>query len=355
MELYQNKHLCPIESIHSCSKSSRYQRAVLKNGEINVHRKHVIKCFSNCFLALVEARWRWTLLFFFSAFTSNWLLFGTIYWCISFAHGDFLEKHLMNNPNSTEFAPCIENIYGFTSTFLFSIEIHTTVAYGRRSITLECPQTIIAMCLQCIVSSIFQSIMIGILFAKLTRPRARTQTILFSKYAVVAIRDTKFCLIFRVGDMRKSRILNIKPTLYILKWDTSHGSLECSEQIELKVEIVECESIFFLWPVHVVHVIDAESPFYSVSAADLLCSKLEILAVFEGIIESTGQPVQARASFTESDILWGQNFVPMITYRGDRLKFDVDFSKLSDVELLETPLCSANEYYSLISSFLPDT
>ncbi|CAH2046091.1 unnamed protein product, partial [Iphiclides podalirius] len=192
--------------------------------------------------------------------------------------------------------------------------------------------------------------MIGILFAKLTRPRARAQTILFSKYSVIMIRNARFCLMFRVGDIRKSRILNIKPTLYVLKWNTNFGNLQSAEQIELKVEIAECESIFFLWPVHIVHVIDADSPFYSMSAADLLCSKMEILAVFEGIIESTGQPVQARASFTESDILWGHSFVPMVSYKDDQLKFNVDFSKLSNLEQVETPLCSANEYYSLISS-----
>ncbi|XP_013170647.1 PREDICTED: G protein-activated inward rectifier potassium channel 4-like [Papilio xuthus] len=337
-------------SLSYCQKNQRQERAVLKTGEINVYRKQDSNFFSNCFLILVEARWRWTLFSFFLAFTTNWLLFGAIYWCISYTHGDFLEAHLPQNVNSTEFTPCIENIYGFTSTFLFSVEIHTTVAYGRRAITLECPQTITAMCLQCIVSSAFQSVMIGILFAKLTRPRARTRTILFSKYSVITLRDGQLCLIFRVGDIRKSRIINIKPTAYLLKWDSEFDNLLNEEQIELKVETVECESVFFLWPVHVVHMINEESPFYNMSAADLLCCKIEILAVFEGIIESTGQSIQARASYTETDILWGHNFVPMITFNDDKCKYNVDFSKISVVEQMETPLCSANEYNSLVAA-----
>ncbi|XP_068619403.1 G protein-activated inward rectifier potassium channel 4-like [Battus philenor] len=334
-------------------KNSRNERAVHRNGEINVHRKYGASFFSNCFLALVEARWRWTLLAFFLAFTGNWLFFGFVYWTISTIHGDFIGDHLPNNLNTTVFNPCIENIYDFTSTFLFSIEVHTTVAYGRRAITLECPQTILAMCLQCIVSSIFQSVMVGTLFAKLTRPRSRTRTMLFSKHSVVTVRDGALCLIFRVGDMRKSRILNIKPSAFILKFNTSSDDLINGEQVELKVEIVECESVFFLWPVHVVHKIDEHSPFYNISAADLLCSRLELLAVFEGIIESTGQPIQARASYTETDILWGHNFVPMVSYNDDICKYNVDFSKLSDVEQVETPLCSANEYYSLVKLHSP--
>ncbi|CAK1583240.1 unnamed protein product [Parnassius mnemosyne] len=344
----------PRNRLFNNQKHSRYQRAVLKNGEINVYHKHGMKFFSDFFLALVEVRWRWTLTFFFMAFTGNWLLFGFIYWIISYIHGDFIESHLPENLNTTYFTPCIENVFGFTSTFLFSVEVHTTVAYGRRSITLECPETIIAMCLQCIVSSIFQSVMIGILFAKLTRPIARTQTILFSKYSVITTRDAQLCLIFRVGDVRKSRILNIIPKAYVLRYNTDcENNISSEEQIELKVEIVECEPIFFLWPIHAVHVIDANSPFYRTSAADFLCSKVEIIVVFEGIIESTGQPIQARSSYTESDILWGHNFVYMVSYDSDKLKYNVDFSKLSEVEQVETPLCSAEEYDSLVRSLAP--
>ncbi|KAM3958850.1 G protein-activated inward rectifier potassium channel 4 [Aphomia sociella] len=218
------------------------------------------------------------------------------------------------NQNASEWTPCIENIYGFTSTFLFSVEVHTTVAYGKRAITLECPDAIFAMCIQCIFSAIFQSFMIGILFAKLTRPKARTQTILFSKNAIITIRDEKLCMIFRVGDMRKSRILNIKASMYVIKMDIGSNFLDDADQIELKAVLDGCESTFFLWPIAVVHVIDESSPLYRISAADLFCGSLEILVVFEGIIESTGQPVQARSSYTENDIIWGHRFVPLMKY-----------------------------------------
>ncbi|OWR46149.1 putative Inwardly rectifying k+ channel [Danaus plexippus plexippus] len=338
-----------------CSKSIRrkYLRAVFKSGEFNISSKATkgVKVFSNYFCLLLETRWRWTLLHFFAAFSCIWLFFGLIYYIISYNHGDFLEENLPPNQNISGFTPCVKNIYGFTSTFLFSVEVHTTVAYGKRAITLECANTIIAMCLQCIVSSFFQAIMVGILFAKLTRPRARTQTILFSKHAVIHLRNDKFCFIFRVGDMRKSRILNIQPKAYVIRLDTDNDSFNVTEQIELKLDFDECESAFFLWPITVVHVIDANSPFYRLSAADLLCCKMEIVVVFEGIIESTGQPVQARSSFTEYDILWGQRFVSMVGFNFDKLMYHVDFSKLSDVQRVDTPLCSPNEYDYLLNKF----
>lgn len=344
-------HLYFLENYRQTSTRSPTRRFVCKNGDFNIEK---IKLrpkgfFTGWFLSMVDARWRWTLLNFFAAFTANWLFFGFIYWSTALIHGDLSEDHLSNR--NTTWVPCIKNIYGFTSTFLFSVEVHTTVAYGKRAITLECPQTIIAMCLQCIVSSFFQAFLVGILFAKITRPKARTQTILFSKQAIVTLRNNQLCLIFRVGDMRKSRILNIKASVFVLKFDLDSECLNEFEQLDLKVNMDGCESTFFLWPVSVIHVIDETSPLYMVSATDLLCGKIEMLAVFEGIIESTGQPVQAKASYTENEILWGHRFRPMVETDRKKGVYEVDFSKLSDTEHVDTPLCSAYEYGSAISLY----
>lgn len=323
-------------------------RVVHKNGEFNVEKcsinRHGFGCVFNCFVTFVDARWRWTLLYFFMGFTGDWLFFALVYWFISYTHGDLREENLPLYQNVTGWTPCIEEIQGFTSTFLFSVEIHTTLAYGRRSITLECPQAIFTMCIQCIVSSFLQAFMVGILFAKLTRPKSRAQTILFSKQAIVSHRDEKLCFRFRVGDVRKSRILNVNITAYLLRFSTDSGTMYEFDQMEMKTSIDGCESMFFLWPLCVVHVIDERSPLYEISAADLLCGSIEILVVFEGIIESTGQSVQARSSYTEADILWGNRFIPMVKYNTAKRGYDVDFGKFCETEQVETPLCSAKEF-----------
>lgn len=56
-----------------------------------------------------------------------------------------------------------------------------------------------------------------------------------------------------------------------------------------------CESgVFFIWPLTVIHVIDKNSPLYAISAQELLHETLEIVAILEGTVESTGQTTQAR-------------------------------------------------------------
>lgn len=47
----------------------------------------------------------------------------------------------------------------------------------------------------------------GLIFAKLARAKKRNTTLLFSRNAVICLRDGEFCLLFRVGDIRKSHIL----------------------------------------------------------------------------------------------------------------------------------------------------
>lgn len=64
---------------------------------------------------------------------------------------------------------------------------------------------------------ILQAFMVGIVFAKLSRPKKRTQTLLFSRNAVICQRDGQSCLMFRVGDMRKSHIIEAHVRAQMIK------------------------------------------------------------------------------------------------------------------------------------------
>ena len=49
--------------------------------------------------------------------------------------------------------------------------------------------------------------MAGIVFAKLARPKARSNTVMFSKNAVITKRNGHLWLMFRLGNMRKSHLI----------------------------------------------------------------------------------------------------------------------------------------------------
>ncbi|XP_013143806.1 PREDICTED: G protein-activated inward rectifier potassium channel 3-like isoform X1 [Papilio polytes] len=333
---------------HGATRRTR-RRAILKNGECNILKSRIsqrrLRFLQDMFTTLVDAQWRWTLLVFTLSFILSWLGFALIWWLIAFTHGDLEVDHLPPMQESSNWKPCVFNIYDFTSCFLFSIETQHTIGYGSRTTTEECPKAIFIMCLQSIVGVMIQAFMVGIVFAKMTRPKHRTQTLLFSKYAVVCQRDGELCLMFRVGDLRKSHIIGASVRAQLIRSRTTkEGELLSHYQTELELNADGCDSnLFFIWPITMVHRINAESPFYGVSAADVLQERFEIVVILEGTIESTGQTTQARSSYTTSEIMWGHRFVPLVSYNRERQGYEVDYSKFDETSQVDTPLCSAKE------------
>ncbi|XP_078035972.1 uncharacterized protein LOC144469487 isoform X2 [Augochlora pura] len=321
------------------------KRVVFKHGDCNVVQGNVAKrrrrYLQDIFTTLVDAQWRWTLLVFSMNFLLSWLGFALIWWLIAYSHGD-LDPENYTNPNLT-FTPCIVDIRGFTSSFLFSIETQHTIGYGSKHPTDECPEAVFVICIQSMTGVILQAFMVGIVFAKLSRPKKRTQTLLFSRNAVICQRDGQPCLMFRVGDMRKSHIIEAHVRAQMIKRKvTREGELLPFFQTELKVGgDGEEDKIFFIWPTTIVHKINEQSPLYHISASDMLRERFEIVVMLEGVIESTGMTTQARSSYLPSEILWGHRFEHIITFKKETGEYEVNYTLFNNTYEVDTPLCSA--------------
>ncbi|XP_047529343.1 G protein-activated inward rectifier potassium channel 3-like isoform X2 [Vanessa atalanta] len=321
------------------------KRVIFKHGDCNVVQWNVAKrrrrYLQDIFTTLVDAQWRWTLLVFALSFILSWLLFALIWWLIIFTHGD------LNPPtNSSEvFIPCLNNVNSFTGCFLFSVETQHTIGYGSRTTNEECPEAIFVMCLQSIVGVFIQAFMVGIVFAKLSRPKKRAQTLLYSRNAVICLREGQLCLMFRVGDMRKSHIVEAHIRAQIIRRKiTREGEMLPFYQQELKVGADgEEDRLMFIWPMTIVHKINEKSPLYNLSASDMLRERFEIVVMLEGVIESTGMTTQARSSYLPSEIQWGHRFETMVSFRKDTGEYEVDYTRFNNTYEVDTPLCSAKQ------------
>lgn len=212
------------------------------------------------------------------------------------------------------------------------------------------------MCFQSIYGVISSAFMAGIVFAKMTRSKQRTQTLLFSKFAVICQRDGNLCLMFRVGDMRKSHIIGAGVRAQLIRTQTTkEGEVMSQHLTEMDIGSDECGSdIFFIWPMIIIHKIDENSPLYNMSATDLLQDKFEVVVILEGTVESTGQTTQARSSYLNTEILWGHRFDPVTNYNKERQAYEVDYKRFNETTQVDTPLCSAmelNEYYKIQDGF----
>uniref|UniRef100_A0A672FQG2 Potassium inwardly rectifying channel subfamily J member 4 n=1 Tax=Salarias fasciatus TaxID=181472 RepID=A0A672FQG2_SALFA len=318
-------------------------RFVKKNGQCNVvfnnmedkPRRYLADIFTTC----VDIRWRYLLLIFTTTFLLSWLLFGLIFWGVALAHGDFDLRE-----GKDEWRPCILHIQGFIGAFLFSIETQTTIGYGFRCVTEECPIAVVTVVVQSIVGCIIDSFMIGTIMAKMVRPKKRAQTLLFSHHAVIALRDGKLCLMWRLGNMRKSHIVEAHVRAQLIKPHmTVEGEYLPLEQTDIDVGYDDgLDRLFLVSPLVVVHEINKNSPLYNLSRADLQKEDFEIVVILEGMVEATAMTTQARSSYLAKEILWGHRFEPVVFEKGDR--YHVDYSRFHKTyEVPSTPLCSARE------------
>ncbi|XP_004519559.1 G protein-activated inward rectifier potassium channel 3 isoform X2 [Ceratitis capitata] len=336
------------------------RRAVFKNGDCNVMQKNLmrrhLRFMQDLYTTLVDSQWRWTLLVFALSFILSWLFFALLWWLIIYTHGDLEEMHLPDNQAESGWTPCVSAIHGFTSCFLFSIETQHTIGYGVRTTSEECPEAIFMMCFQSIFGVMTSAFMGGIVFAKMTRAKQRAQTLLFSKYAVICQRDGGLSLMFRVGDMRKSHIIGAAVRAQLIRTRTTkEGEVMSQHFTELEIGADECGSdLFFIWPMIIEHKIDENSPFYNMSATDILQDKFELVVILEGTVESTGQSTQARSSYLNTEILWGHRFDPVVLYNKDLQAYEIDYARFNETTQVDTPLCSAremNEIYKIQEGF----
>ncbi|XP_058057430.1 G protein-activated inward rectifier potassium channel 3-like [Anopheles bellator] len=327
------------------------KRVIFKQGDCNVIQGNMAKrrrrYLQDIFTTLVDIQWRWTLFVFACSFILSWLGFGAIWYLIALSHGDIQAVGVLIADESHK--PCVTYIYGFTSAFLYSLETQHTIGYGNRYITEACPEGIFILALQSITGVFIQAFMVGIVFAKLSRPKKRAQTLLFSKNAVICHRDGVPCLLFRVGDMRKSHIIEAHVTAQIIRRKTTkEGEILPFYQQNMEVS---CDGgddrLMFIWPTIVVHKIDRDSPLYSLSAQDMLRERFEIVVMLEGVVESTGMTTQARSSYLPSEILWGHRFESVVSFKRETGEYEVDYTTFNDTYEVDTPLCSARQLHDV--------
>ncbi|KAL1494202.1 hypothetical protein ABEB36_009834 [Hypothenemus hampei] len=295
------------------------------------------------YVKLVDATWMFTLTVFLLVLFLSWTSFAIFYWLICFTHGDFEPTHLPEVQKDHNFKPCIYDMRDFSSAFLFSMEAQHTVGYGIKAPTDECVEAIFVNTIHCILGFVMQGFMAAVIFSKMTKPRVRSQTIMFSKKSTICSRNGQLRFTFRVGDIRPRHIVDPKVKVFVVKTvRTKENELLPFVQKELKTNMDSCtDSLFFNWPIIIHHVIDKTSPLYFLAPSDLCQQRFQIVIVLEGTDENTGQITQAKTSYMPNEILWGYRFENLMEFDELRDEYVVDFSKFDFVIPVNTPLCSA--------------
>ncbi|XP_061607751.1 ATP-sensitive inward rectifier potassium channel 15 [Phyllopteryx taeniolatus] len=307
-------------------KAEVRRRIVSKDGHNNVRIDNVegmVKLYlHDIWTTVVDIKWRYKLTLFASTFILTWFLFGVFFYLISLGNGDF-ETNLSSNHT-----PCLENVKTFTGAFLFSLESQTTIGYGFRYITEDCPLAIFTLVAQLVITGLAEIFVTGAFLAKLARPKKRAETIKFSQCAVVCRRQGQLCLMVRVANMRKSLLIQCQLTGKLLHTNVTQEG-EKTQVHQTSVDFFmdssrECS--FLILPLTFYHILDEHSPLAGLSAENLRSWDMELLVTLNATMESTAATCQSRTSYIPNEILWGYEFKPVIfSTAGGRYVADFNF------------------------------
>ena len=210
----------------------------------------------------------------------------------------------------------------FSDLFFFSVETTATVGYGDMY-----PQTFyghIVATSENFVGLVLLSIMGGLVFSRIARPRAR---LIFARNPVISAHDGVPTLIFRVANERNSFITEATAKLWMLGPTQSAEGRRFIAFQPMRLSKNENPMLALSWTLF--HPIDADSPIYGVAEADLLASEMNFVLSINGLDETSSQMVHARETFAAQDVRTGHEFVDIFSLDENGLRH-VDYARVHD-------------------------
>ncbi|TSK38360.1 ATP-sensitive inward rectifier potassium channel 1 [Bagarius yarrelli] len=317
-------------------------RLVTKDGHCNiaygsVGHSQIFIYFLDFWTTLMEIRWRFVIFLFGASFVFGWFFFGLFWYWAAFANGDLTWQ----NP-SADHKPCVYNVFDMKGAFLQSIETQMSIGYGYRQITPFCPSTLTIFTCQAVFGTVIICFWCGVIMTKIARGKKRARTISFSKMAVISSKQGSLCLQIRVANMRKSLMIASQIYGKLLKTTvTPEGETIIMDQTRIDFAVdAGKDNFFFVCPLTLYHIIDESSPFFQMSVDTIQQQDFELVVFLDGIAESTSSSCQVRTSYLPKEIMWGYQFLPIIS-RSKEGKYHIDFSNFARVAPVETPSCAS--------------
>ena len=270
------------------------RRTINRDGSFNVHRRGTTWRDFHPYLHLINMGWP---LFFFVLFVA-YVLANTIFAAAYYALGP---KALEGIPSTTPEARFLED-------FFFSAHTLTTVGYGN--IVPRGMAASILSAFEAWVGVLAFAVAAGLLYGRVSRPSARFG---FSDQALVTPYQDGQSLQFRVVNRRANSLMDVEARVMLMTVESQGGQMSRRYKL-LKLERDQVMFLALTWTV--VHPIDAESPFWGKTQADLDRLQAELLILIKAYDDTFSQTVLARHSYRHDELMWGARFAPAFSVDG---------------------------------------
>ncbi len=281
-------------------------RLLLRTGRYNIVRRGVPDPrWRDLYHRMLSASWVWLLTVVVGSYVGANAIFALFY----LALGDGIENA---RPRS------------FADAFFFSVQTMATIGYGKLV-----PRGNVANALVTI-EALFGlgalAVATGLLFAKFSRPTAR---VMFSKYAVVAVRDDVPRLMFRVANERESMIVEATMRVVLVRSEKTKEGEAVRRFHDLELERARTAIFPMSWTVS--HKLDAASPLHDLSRSTMEAGEVELICSLTGTEELFASTIHARFSYSAADVLLGHRLVDILSVEPDGRR-SIDYARFHDVE-----------------------
>ena len=284
------------------------RRFIKPDGTFNIVRRGTNWRDVNPYLQLVSTSWPRFFFWILLGYISANCIFAAIYFSLG---PGALRGGMEGDPAVARFLQC----------FFFSSQTLTTVGFG--AIAPATPAANVVAALEALSGLLGFAVATGLMFGRVSRPSAR---IGFSKNALISAYQDATSFQCRVVNRRANTLIEPSVTLMLMTVDRSDSKARREFRI-LKLERPNIMLFPLTWTI--VHPIDAESPLYGKTAADLEGMQAEFMVLFKAWDETFAQTVHHRFSYGHADLIWDATFTPAFAVDGDGSLL-VDVGKVGD-------------------------
>jgi inward rectifier potassium channel len=211
----------------------------------------------------------------------------------------------------------------FADAFFFSVHTFATIGYGTMSPAGLYGNLVVTV--EALFGLLGFALATGLVFAKFAQPTAH---VLFSRRAVIALRDGRPALMFRMANERANEIVEAHLRVVLVRDERSAEGETIRRLIDLPLLRDQTPLFSLTWTA--VHPIDAASPLRSETAATLAACEGEIIVVLTGIDATFSQTVHARHSYGYDEIVWNGRFTDVLSTLPDGRRA-IDYSRFHEV------------------------
>uniref|UniRef100_A0A8C4QVD5 Potassium inwardly rectifying channel subfamily J member 13 n=1 Tax=Eptatretus burgeri TaxID=7764 RepID=A0A8C4QVD5_EPTBU len=282
-----------------------HYRLLNKDGRptIRLHPLRLGACWGyvrDIWSTLVDLRWRYMLLIFTGTFILSWVIFALLWYLLAYAHGDLQPGQPHNH------TACVHSINSMRAAFSFAVETQLTIGYGTMYPSGECPLAVALLTMHMILGLMLEAFITGVFVAKLARPKLRSESLRFSRNAVLCKVGERgpMSLVIRVANLRQSPLLNVRLEAVLYDSRTAgHITHHCP---------------YFLFPLTFFHKPNLQCmAFFWQVGGGTLPPGIELAVFLTATLECTGEVCQQRTSYIGNEIVSGKRFGPALVVGSD--------------------------------------